>query len=104
MKYSLMTCVPEKNGVLHACRKLGISFIAYSPLSRALLTDKIPQQSEANDFQQHLPRFQGDNFEYNKMYVEKAKKIAQRKKSFFVTNSIGLGNSSKRGCSYSRHN
>jgi aryl-alcohol dehydrogenase-like predicted oxidoreductase len=38
--YSLISREPETNGVLEACRELGVSVIAYSPLSEGLLTGK----------------------------------------------------------------
>ena len=39
-EYSLWTRDPE-DGVLQACRELGISFVAYSPLGRGFLTGQI---------------------------------------------------------------
>lgn len=59
-EYSLMTRNIEKNGVLTLCKKLGITFIAYSPLSRALLSDEVinPEKMSDNDFRKELPRFQ----------------------------------------------
>ncbi len=81
-EYSLMTRVAEQNGVLDVCRKLGITFIAYSPLSRALLTGRINdvEQLAANDFRRQLPRFQADNLEINKKIVAEVSQIANRKK------------------------
>ena len=38
--YSLLNRVPETNGVLDACRDLGVTLIAYSPLAQGLLTGK----------------------------------------------------------------
>ena len=38
--YSLLHRAPERNGVLNACRELGITLIAYSPLEMGLLTGK----------------------------------------------------------------
>ncbi len=38
--YSLLHRAPEYNGVLHACRELGVTLIAYSPLEMGLLTGK----------------------------------------------------------------
>ncbi|MHB1970054.1 MAG: aldo/keto reductase, partial [Acidimicrobiales bacterium] len=39
MEYSLWTRDPE-DGVLEACRRLGIGFVAYSPLGRGFLTSE----------------------------------------------------------------
>lgn len=38
--YSLLNRAPETNGVLDACRDLGVSLIAYSPIAQGLLTGK----------------------------------------------------------------
>ena len=38
--YSLLHRNPERNGVLTACRELGVTLIAYSPLEQGLLTGK----------------------------------------------------------------
>lgn len=38
VQYSLLYRNPEKNGVLAACKDLGITLMAYSPLCQGLLT------------------------------------------------------------------
>lgn len=43
--YSLLNREPEENGVLDACRELGVSLIAYSPLAQGLLTGKYTPQN-----------------------------------------------------------
>jgi len=80
-EYSLMTRNVENNGVLAICRKLGITFVAYSPLSRALLTGKLEsaEQLAKNDFRRSVPRFQGENFEKNKAIVKEIRKLAEKK-------------------------
>lgn len=40
VQYSLLHRRPEANGVLDACRELGVTPIAYSPLAQGLLTGK----------------------------------------------------------------
>jgi len=40
VEYSLLKRDPERNGLLAACRDLGITLIAYSPLTMGLLTGK----------------------------------------------------------------
>jgi aryl-alcohol dehydrogenase-like predicted oxidoreductase len=40
VEYSLLHRAPEANGVLDACRELGITLIAYQPLAMGLLTGK----------------------------------------------------------------
>jgi aryl-alcohol dehydrogenase-like predicted oxidoreductase len=40
VEFSLLQRKPEHNGLLDACHELGVSLIAYSPLSQGLLTGK----------------------------------------------------------------
>ncbi|MGB3632608.1 MAG: aldo/keto reductase, partial [Rubrobacteraceae bacterium] len=40
VEYSLFQRAPETNGVLEACRDLGVTLIAYSPIAQGLLTGK----------------------------------------------------------------
>jgi aryl-alcohol dehydrogenase-like predicted oxidoreductase len=40
VEYSLLQRAPETNGVLAACRDLGVTLIAYSPIAKGLLTGK----------------------------------------------------------------
>ena len=76
-EYSLWTRDPEPE-VLPTCRRLGIAFVAYSPLGRGFLTGAIqsPEDFEADDYRRHSPRFQGENFTRNLELVEKVKKLA----------------------------
>lgn len=82
-EYSLLTRNPEYNGVLEACRSLGIGFVPYSPLSRALLTpvEKMHEEFKfaADDFRGLLPRFQGKNFKENLFIRDQLTEIAQQK-------------------------
>ena len=78
-EYSLWTRDPE-NSVLAACRKLGVGFVAYSPLGRGFLTGAInkPEDFADEDYRRHSPRFQGENFYRNLDLVAKVKEIATR--------------------------
>ncbi|MEW9622888.1 aldo/keto reductase [Rhodanobacter geophilus] len=80
-EYSLWTRDPEDNGVLDACRRLGIAFVAYSPLGRGFLTGAIrsPDDFEADDYRRSSPRFQGANFARNLALVDKVKTLAADK-------------------------
>jgi len=40
VEYSLLQRAPETDGVLEACRDLGVTLIAYSPIAKGLLTGK----------------------------------------------------------------
>jgi aryl-alcohol dehydrogenase-like predicted oxidoreductase len=81
VEYSLWTRDPESNGMLDACRRLGIGLVAYSPLGRGFLTGQIatPDDFDADDYRRNSPRFQGENFTRNLELVGKVKALAERK-------------------------
>lgn len=76
-EYSLWTRDVEQD-ILPTCRKLGIGFVAYSPLGRGFLTGAIQNTAElaANDWRRQNPRFAGDNMQQNKLLVDAITKIA----------------------------
>ncbi|HXR38878.1 MAG TPA: aldo/keto reductase [Terracidiphilus sp.] len=76
-EYSLWTRDPEPE-ILPTCRKLGVAFVAYSPLGRGFLTGafKSPDDFDADDYRRFSPRFQGENFTRNLELVEKVKQVA----------------------------
>jgi aryl-alcohol dehydrogenase-like predicted oxidoreductase len=76
-EYSLWTRDPE-DGVLAACRELGIGFVAYSPLGRGFLTGEIRSTSDfaAEDYRRQNPRFQGENFARNLDLVARVERLA----------------------------
>jgi len=76
-EYSLWTRDPEPE-VLPMCRKLGVAFVAYSPLGRGFLTGafKSPDDFDAHDYRRVSPRFQGENFKRNLELVERVKQLA----------------------------
>lgn len=82
-EYSLLSRGPETNGVLETCRELNIGFVAYSPLSRQLLTSAIqsPEMKFAEgDFRNTaFPRFTGENAKINFAIVSKVQQFAQKK-------------------------
>lgn len=58
VEYSLLHRKPEVDGVLEACRELGITLIAYSPLAGGLLTGKYsPQHRPGGFFRRILPQY-----------------------------------------------
>jgi aryl-alcohol dehydrogenase-like predicted oxidoreductase len=79
-EYSLWTRDPE-DGVLDVCRRLGIGFVAYSPLGRGFLTGAIksPDDFEPNDYRRSSPRFMGENFARNLALVGKVREMAATK-------------------------
>jgi aryl-alcohol dehydrogenase-like predicted oxidoreductase len=76
-EYSLWSREAEAE-ILPTCRRLGIAFVAYSPLGRGFLTGafKTLEDFEPGDFRRTSPRFQGENFKRNLALVEKVKQLA----------------------------
>jgi aryl-alcohol dehydrogenase-like predicted oxidoreductase len=79
-EYSLWTRDPE-DGVLAACRELGVTFVAYSPIGRGFLSGQIKRFEDlaADDYRRMSPRFQGENFARNLALVERIKELATAK-------------------------
>ena len=78
-EYSLWTRDPE-DGALAVCRKLGIGFVAYSPLGRGFLTGDVDTVGNGEkDVRKAYPRFSGDAREENKKLVAKLEEIARDK-------------------------
>jgi aryl-alcohol dehydrogenase-like predicted oxidoreductase len=42
VQFSILYRAPERNGVLAACKELGVTLIAYSPMAQGLLTGAPP--------------------------------------------------------------
>jgi aryl-alcohol dehydrogenase-like predicted oxidoreductase len=80
-EYSLWSRDPEDDGVLAACRELGIAFVAYAPLGRGFLTGrfKSPADFAPDDFRRNSPRFQGENFDKNLALVREIEGMARDK-------------------------
>ena len=78
-EYSLWSREPE-DGALAACRRLGVGFVAYSPLGRGFLTGAIATFGDLaeDDYRRHSPRFQGENFGKNLALAGKVQQIAVR--------------------------
>ncbi|GBC38792.2 uncharacterized protein OCT59_010114 [Rhizophagus irregularis] len=81
MEYSPWTLDIEKSGMLEACRELGVTIVAYSPLGRGFLTGKFKSidDFEPNDYRRTVPRFQGENFNKNLELVKKFNEFAIKK-------------------------
>ncbi|MHB1273261.1 MAG: aldo/keto reductase [Rhodanobacter sp.] len=80
-EFSLWTRDPQSNGMLDACRRLGVSLVAYSPLGRGFLTGTItrPEDFAEDDYRRSSPRFMGDNFARNLQLVERVRTLAADK-------------------------
>lgn len=69
-EYSLLTRDIEQTH-LQTIGELGISLIAYSPLSRGLITNTLTvDQLDADDFRRQLPRYQGDHLQNNQSLAQ----------------------------------
>ncbi|HHQ4314402.1 TPA: aldo/keto reductase [Serratia fonticola] len=79
-EYSLWSRDAEQ-GQLAACQRLGIGFVAYSPLGRGFLTGAIQSIEDlaADDFRRDNPRFQGENFARNLELVTRVSELARQK-------------------------
>jgi aryl-alcohol dehydrogenase-like predicted oxidoreductase len=65
----------------HTTRELGISFVAYAPLGRGLLTSDIadPATLADGDTRKRQPRYAKDNLEHNRALAQRVHEIAKRK-------------------------
>jgi aryl-alcohol dehydrogenase-like predicted oxidoreductase len=62
VQYSLLHRQPETNGVLDACRELGITLIAYQPLASGALTGKYLDGSRPVGIRRFREPFRGSKF------------------------------------------
>jgi aryl-alcohol dehydrogenase-like predicted oxidoreductase len=72
----------EASEVRRTTRELGISFVAYSPLGRGLLTARFPEdvsKLDPGDTRARHPRYAGDNFAKNRALVQRIERIAAEK-------------------------
>ena len=79
-EYSIFTREVE-DALLPTCRELGVTFVAYAPLGRGMLTGSFSRDWKSKgggwDFRESTsPRFQGDAFETNLALVEEIKRVA----------------------------
>jgi aryl-alcohol dehydrogenase-like predicted oxidoreductase len=76
IEYSLISRGIEDD-ILPTCRELGIGITAYGVLSRGLISGHWSQnRTDASDFRNRSPRFQGKNLDTNLALVENLRAIA----------------------------
>ena len=61
VQYSLLHRAPETNGVLDACRELGVTLIGYMPLAAGALTGKYSAASRPAGWRRYMSYFRGKN-------------------------------------------
>lgn len=79
-EYSLWTRDVEAE-ILPACRRLGVSLVAYSPLGRGFLSGAIHsrEQLAEDDFRRHAPRFSEDNLAGNRRLLARLEAFAHQR-------------------------
>jgi aryl-alcohol dehydrogenase-like predicted oxidoreductase len=79
-EYSLWSREPE-DALLPTVRRLGIGFVAYSPLGRGFLSGEIKKLDDLpqDDRRRMFPRFQGENFGKNIELVHRIAELAKRR-------------------------
>ena len=77
-EYSPWTRNPEI-AVLEACRELGVTFVAFSPVGRGFLAGGVtdPNHLVEGDFRKGMPRFQGEAFQANLKLLDGFREIAR---------------------------
>ncbi|MZQ83233.1 aldo/keto reductase [Paenibacillus sp. 5J-6] len=88
-EYSLWSRDVEEE-IIPTVNELGITFVAYSPLSRGFITGELRkfEDLKADDIRRNLPRFQGENFQKNVDIVDKLNEIAKEKNCSMVQLAI----------------
>ena len=76
-EYSLWTRNPEI-AVLDACRELGTAFVAFSPVARGFLTDRVLDVAnfDAKDIRRAMPRFTPGNYAANLKLLPAVRAVA----------------------------
>jgi aryl-alcohol dehydrogenase-like predicted oxidoreductase len=80
-EYSLLYRA-EGEETLRTTRDLGISFVAYAPLGRSMLTGSVKGKADLPDGDRRLahPRFQGEHLDKNVKIVKRLEEMAAEKK------------------------
>lgn len=79
-EYSMWYRKPEAE-LLPVLEELGIGFVPFSPLGKAMLTGRFNASTkfDKTDFRSAIPRFQGDNLRHNMQIVDFVQELAAKK-------------------------
>jgi aryl-alcohol dehydrogenase-like predicted oxidoreductase len=78
VEYSLLHRAPETNGVLDACRELGITLIAYQPLAQGALTGKYRPGDRPKGIRRFGRYYRGGGLEDAQPVVALLREIGER--------------------------
>ena len=79
VEYSLLKRQPEVNGVLDACRELGVTLIAQSPLAGGMLTGKYSAQNRPGGFfRRILPQYNRKTLDAIQPVIKLLREIGER--------------------------
>jgi aryl-alcohol dehydrogenase-like predicted oxidoreductase len=78
VEYSLLHRAPEVNGVLDACRELGIMLIAYQPLAMGVLTGKYRPGDKPRGIRRYGRYYRGDGLQKVQPVVTLLREIGER--------------------------
>lgn len=79
VEYSLLNRKPEVDGVLDACRELGITLMAYSPLAGGMLTGKYSAQNRPGGFfRRILPQYNRKALEAIQPVIKLLREIGEK--------------------------
>ncbi len=78
VEYSLVYRKPETDGVLETCRELGVTLIAYMPLSMGVLTGKYNDKNKPEGLRKYLRFYWGREFRKVLQLVDLLGKIGEK--------------------------
>ncbi|WP_308778005.1 aldo/keto reductase [uncultured Bacteroides sp.] len=89
-EYSLWYRKPEME-LLPTLEELGIGFVPFSPLGKAMLTGRFNKNTtfDKADFRSSIPRFQDENLKHNMELVEYMEDLAKMKETTLARIAIG---------------
>lgn len=89
-EYSLWYRKPEAE-LLPALEELGIGFVPFSPLGKAMLTGSFNKDTrfDKTDFRSAIPRFQSENLKHNMELVTYVEELARQKETTPARIAVG---------------